>query len=116
MKAKVLTAILAATLLAGCSIHNGQYAYMTSKPVTLYDLQKPELVVAKDVSASSFRWAVLFIPLGRIPTIEAALNDMLTEHHGDYLKNVNLHYSSFQLMPWIDYKAWEVTGDVIQYQ
>lgn len=113
---KIIMAAVVVSLLAGCSFHNGKYAYMSSKKVTLYDLQRPMLVSAKEASASSSRWAIFFIPLGRVPTIEAAMNDMLTEHHGDYLKNVELHYRSFQLMPWIDYKAWSVTGDVVQYQ
>lgn len=101
-------------LVSACSVYNGKYAYLSSKPITLYDLQRPELVVAKEISATSSRSAFFFIPTGRIPTIEAAVNELLEEYHGDYLKNVKVHFRSFQLMPYYDYKAWEVTGDVIR--
>lgn len=114
MKLFSLMAVGGLLLVGACSTYNGKYSYLSSKPITLYDLQKPELVVAKDASATSARSAIFFIPTGRTPTIESAVSVLLEEYHGDYLKNAKIRFRTFQLMPYFDYKAWEVTGDVIR--
>lgn len=113
---KILQYLSLATIviLASCTRDNGSYAVISDRPVSLYNLATPGKKVASNVEASSSRTSILLIPMGKVPTIDSAIEELLQTYQGDYLANVQIEQFTGQLMFWYRYNKWTVRGDVMR--
>lgn len=112
---KIILALFAIMILPSCSRYNGQYDAISTKTISLYDINRPKEVVERNAIATSSRHVlILLVPSGRAPTISETVEEMLTKYNGDYLKNVEIRHNSFQIMWLYHYTAWKVTGDVVR--
>lgn len=99
--------------LCGCSVSQGQYSFISTKPVRLQSLVTRNSPQTWS-QALSRQHIVALIPLSEAPTPEAAINLLLNEYKGDYLSNVNIRLTSIQLLPLYRYRSWRISGTVVR--
>lgn len=107
---KVLLLVL---LLSACTTFNGNYAAISTQPVSLYDLSSQNRVVARNADTVVSRHVAVIIPFAKAPTLASAIDKLLKEYDGDYIKNAKIERKSFQLMWAYHYTAWKISGDVV---
>lgn len=110
---KKICCCLCCLFLAGCSISQGQYSFISTKPIHLQEL------IAKNTptiwsQALSRQHVIALIPLSEAPTAEAAINLLLNEYKGDYLSNVNIRLTGIQILPLYHYRSWRISGTIMR--
>lgn len=109
---KILYCLLC-LILGGCSVSQGQYSIISTKPVRLQSL-----IVQNSPGtwsqALSRQHVIALIPLSEAPTPEAAINLLLNEYKGDYLSNVNIRLTGIQILPLYRYRSWRISGTVVR--
>lgn len=111
---KILGVFLAVLTSSACSTSNGRYEALSTRPLSLYDIQNHANIITKKAEAVSTRHAFVLIPTGKAPTLGAAVNQILNEYNGDYLINVDVKRVSMQLMFWYQYNSWQIEADVVK--
>ncbi|MFI3241572.1 MAG: hypothetical protein R3Y43_03300 [Alphaproteobacteria bacterium] len=111
MKKVVLISLL---ILSGCVRYNGSYDALSTKPITLYDLNQQNNLVAPKVEETLSRHVAVVIPFAKAPTLGRAIEIILDKYNGDYIRNAKVETKSFQIVWIYHYRAWKITGDVIK--
>lgn len=109
---KILYCLLC-LVLGGCSISQGQYSFVSTKPVRLQSLISQNSP-GRWSQALSRQHVIALIPLSEAPTAEAAINLLLDEYKGDYLSNVNIRLTGIQILPLYRYRSWRISGTVVR--
>lgn len=101
-------------LLSGCTVDNGTFSAIATRPISLHTLTANNGIVAKKAERTSDQHLVAVIPLSKAPSITDAINQILDEHHADYLADVNIKFYTFRLLPWYGYSSWKIEGDAVR--
>ena len=102
------------SFLGACSIHTSNYAAISDRPMTLYDLTGRKIVVARDVDSSSSRSMGIIIPVNQIPSLSSAITQILDQYDGDYIANATVSQTSFHIIWLYHYSSWKINGDIIR--
>jgi hypothetical protein len=102
--------------LAGCSVSEGQYAFVSDRPLKLSSLTGKGGTPVSWTQALSRQHVVTLVPLSEAPSPQAAVALILREYKGDYMTNVNIRLTGVQLMPLYRYRSWRISGTVIRLQ
>ena len=95
-------------VLTGCT---DTIANLTMVSTKTTDFSKQHTRAASQASASDGRLWILILPLGGKPSIDVAVNELLTKHNGDYLTDAKIEDSGWSLLA-ISYGSISVKGDV----
>lgn len=102
--------------LAGCSVSEGQYAFVSDRPLKLSNLTGKGGAPVSWAQALSRQHVVALVPFSEAPSPQAAVALILREYKGDYMTNVNIRLTGMQLMPLYRYRSWRISGTVIRLQ
>jgi hypothetical protein len=110
MRFALITAACALSLAAatGCST---PIASMTVASTKATDFGQPHTRAASQASASDGRIWITILPLGGAPSINHAMDELLTKYNGDYLTDVKIEDSNWTLLV-ISGGSISVKGDV----
>lgn len=112
MNKKILFA--AFFLLSSCTIDNGHFAVISSRPLSLLTISAGNSVIADDIIESTTQHHVAaVIPLNKAPNITAAVNQILDKYQADYLADVTVKYRTFKIA-WYSYSSWIIEGDAVR--
>lgn len=100
--------------LAGCSVSEGQYAFISDRPLELSNLAGQNGAPVSWAQALSRQYVVALIPFNEAANPQAAVALILREYHGDYMTNVNIRLTGIQLMPLYRYRSWRISGTIIR--
>ena len=100
--------------LSACSISQGQYAFVSTKPLHLQELTLKNQSTSWG-QALSRQHVVFLVPLSEAPTPEAAIALLLNKYEGDYLSNVNIRMTGIQLLPLYRYRSWRTSATVMLF-
>ncbi len=101
-------------LLAGCTIDNGHFEAVSTRPLSLFTMTANNGIIAKDIERASEQHIVAVIPLSKAPNISDAINQILDEHKADYLADVDIKFQTFRILPWYGYSSWKIEGDAVR--
>ena len=100
--------------LSCCGTHHGNYAVISSSPMSLYNLASNNEIVAEQVSNSVSQNKILFIPLNKKPKIDNAIAKIVKKYQGDYMTNISIEEKSVSFLPLYQKTTWTITGDIIR--
>lgn len=109
-----LMIVLSMIFLSSCSISSGKYDVLSTKPLNLYAFNRQHQLVFRNAENTSSRHVLVVIPSGKVPTVSAAVSEILNKYNGDYLSNVEITNQSFQIMWIYHYSSWNISGDVVK--
>lgn len=112
MRTKWLAAglVLAGILLsAGCSTRIGDFSVITTGAPQYRTMDKAPIV--QTVGGSDGRAWLLFIPLGKAPRIDEALDVCLDKANGDFMERARIYYRRWSIILF-SYGGYTVVGDV----
>lgn len=103
--------LLLALFLEGCTSRQGTYTILSTKNVEISRVDLKQVDFQRNVTGSDGRFWLLFIPFGRAPNLQEAVDECLETGGGDFMTSAALYYTDWHviLFGWED---WTVEGDV----
>ena len=111
MRRMILVAFLP-LLMGGCAMHVAKLGVITTRNIVL-DGQEVELVTSGAEGRSGNVYVFPFFLSGHTPSIEEAVENVLEEHDGDFMSNVEIRRETIVLL-FVDSVAFTVKGDVMR--
>ena len=105
--------LITVCLFSGCLIRHGDFTVLSNKLVDVSDFELDKSDRTKGIVGKSVRHQILFIPIGEVPTLEAALDDGLEKGGGDVMTDAVVKTWWFTLILY-GQAAWQVKGDVVK--
>jgi hypothetical protein len=101
-------------LLAGCTVHHGDFTVLSNKLVNTKDFDLSRADRARGVTGTDKMHLILLFPTKGNVTLKGALDDAMAKGNGDVMTDVTIQ----QWFWWIPYiygnGGWEVKGDVVK--
>ncbi len=107
----MIVAALGIALLAssGCSTRIGDFSVISTGAPQYRTMDKAPIV--QTVKGSDGRAWLLFIPLGKRPRIDEALDECLDVGNGDFMERARIYYKRWSIILF-SYGGYTVIGDV----
>ncbi len=104
MRRRILLAAILLAFISGCSTQIGAFTVLSTHNAEISRVDLKKLDLGRHTGESTRFW-VLFIPFGREPSIDEAIDRALEGGKGDFMLNARLYDNSwtFLLFSWGSY-------------